>query len=105
MWGKVKEMKKVLIIACLLSLSCLAKTEINNLVVYYPKDFQPYNCLAWKEKAQATCEIIISCYGKQGNEDNKTYSLAGTCKAVKYPFSIRYQEGTHKNFMYIEKDK
>ena len=98
-------MKKVLIITCLLCLSCLAKTEVNNLVVYYPKDFQPYNCLAWKEKSQASCEIIISCYGKQGNNDNKTYSLAGTCKAVKYPFSIRYQEGSHKDFMYIEKDK
>ena len=98
-------MKKVLVIACLLSLSCLAKTKVNNLVVYYPKDFQPYNCLAWKEKSQASCEIIISCYGKEDNNNNKTYSLAGTCKDVKYPFSIRYQEGAHKSFMYIEKDK
>ena len=98
-------MKKVLIVFCLLCLSCFAKTEINNFVVYYPKDFQPYNCLGWIERGNSYCEVIISCYGKQKDDNEKTYTLSGSCKNIKYPFSIRYQEGTHKNFMYLEKDK
>ena len=71
--------------------------------VYYPKDFKPINCLAWKETGYGTCDFIISCYGNQ-NGGTQYYTQA-SCRVVELPLKIKYKASNVKDRIYLDKSK
>ena len=74
-----------------------------NYIVYYPKDFKPFSCIAWKEVGYRTCDFIISCYGNQNG--NVQYYTQASCREIKVPLKIRYKEGAVKDKIYLDKSE